>query len=108
MSTTLCLPVLSSCASGTVFTSIGEDATGREVFLTLAVHTSVPGDYMTHGLVSREGQAGGKHSQLQLLTLSPQLTPHILPFPSSPGFITVTLGAPDSGALARPVNSQTG
>lgn len=46
-----------------------------------------------------------KHSQLQLLTLSPQLTPRIPPFPSSPGFITVTLNAPDSGTLAQPVNT---
>lgn len=40
----------------TVFTSI-KDTPGREVVLTLAVGTSVPGDCVAHTLVSREGQA---------------------------------------------------
>lgn len=40
----------------TVFNSV-MDATGKEVFLTLAVGTSVPGDCMVYGIVSVTGQA---------------------------------------------------
>lgn len=83
MSSTFFLPVLS-------FTGIG-DTTGREVFLALAV-----GKFFLrtvwHMQTCVKGRPGwGKHSQLQLLILSPHLTPCILPLHSLPGFITEPL-----------------
>lgn len=97
-SSTFCLPALHKQC----LTSI-RDTTGREVFLTQAVGTSVPGDCVPHRPCAKGRPGCGKHSRLQLLTFSPQLTPHIPHLSPStppphplPGFITVTLSAPVS------------
>lgn len=53
--------LLSSCLVITCFRNSVYQYQGHHrevVFLTLAVGTSVPGDFVAHRLVSREGQAG--------------------------------------------------